>query len=61
ISSGSDLQTALSNAQSQITNMQTQITNLQSQVQSSYLIGGVGIVIGVIAMLRGKKKTRKNK
>jgi len=61
ISSGSDLQTALSNAQSQITNMQTQITNLQSQLQSAYLIGGVGIVIGVIAMLRGKKKTRKNK
>jgi hypothetical protein len=68
ISSGSDLQTALSNAQSQITNMQTQITNLQSQVQNAYLIGGagivvavVGVVIGAAASLQGKKKTRRNK
>ncbi|HYW00824.1 MAG TPA: hypothetical protein VE862_05105 [Candidatus Acidoferrum sp.] len=67
ISSGSDLQTSLTNAQSQITNMQTQITNLQNQLQSAYLIGGVGIVVGVVGVvigavaMRGKRNTRRKK
>jgi len=65
IASGSDLQTALSNAQSQVANMQTEITNMQSQVQSAYLIGGVGVVAGIIgvavgtvAILKSKKGSR---
>jgi len=67
ISSGSDLQTSLTNAQSQIANMQTQITNLQNQLQSAYLIGGVGIVVGVVGVvigavaMRGKRNTGRKK
>jgi hypothetical protein len=63
ISSGSDLQTALTNAQSQISNLQSQATLMQGNIQTAYIvavvgvsIGAIGMAVAAVAMARGRKR-----
>jgi len=51
IASGSDLQTALSNAQSQILNLQSQVSQIQSSLQTAYAVAAVGVAVGVLSIL----------
>ena len=61
--SGTDLQSALTNAQSQISSLQSQIAQIQGSIQTAYAVGAVGVaigvigvVVGVVAMNRGRKR-----
>ena len=51
ITSGSDLQTALSNAQSQILDLQSQVTQIQSSLQTAYAVAFVGVAVGALSIL----------
>jgi len=51
--SGSDLQTALSNAQSQIANLQSQVLQMQSTIQTAYTVAVVGVAVGIVGIAAG--------
>ena len=53
ITSGSELQTALSSAQSQITNLQSQVTQMQGTIQTAYTVAAVGVAVGVVGIAAG--------
>jgi hypothetical protein len=63
--SGSDLQTALSNAQAHIANLQSQVTQMQSTIQTAYTVALVGVATGIVgtaagalAMISSRKRQR---
>jgi hypothetical protein len=51
MSSSSDLQSALSNAQTQISSLQSQVTQMEGTVQTAFAVAGVGVVVGIIALV----------
>ena len=50
ISSGTDLQAALSNAQSQISSLQSQLAQMQGTLQTAFAVAGVGCTVGIIGV-----------